>query len=102
MQEQQTEVVAESSPPTNLARDIALYTVVRLAMLLVVTAVIALCGVPLLVAAAVSVVVVMPLSMLVFGGLRRRVATGMVHRARRREQLRAQLRGDREHADDEH
>ncbi|GAB2656729.1 hypothetical protein GCM10027271_14070 [Saccharopolyspora gloriosae] len=101
VQEQRTASVTESAPPTNLARDIALYTVVRLAMLLAVVAVLALCGVPLLVAAAVSVVVVMPLSMVVFGGLRRRVATGMVHRARRREQLRAELRGERGQSDDQ-
>ena len=107
MQEQQSVQEAAPAAETHLARDIALYTLARLALLLAVTAVITACGVPLLVAAAVSVVVVMPVSMLVFGGLRRRVATGMALRSRqraaRREELRAQLRGDRdEPADHQH
>lgn len=96
--------MAEHAGPdgrTNLARDIALYTLARLGLLVAVTAVISACQVPVLVAAAVSVVVVMPLSMLVFGKLRRRVAAGMVHRAQRREELRAQLRGDRDESDDQ-
>ena len=85
MQEQQSVQEAAPAAETHLARDIALYTLARLALLLAVTAVITACGVPLLVAAAVSVVVVMPVSMLVFGGLRRRVATGMAERAAERK-----------------
>lgn len=83
----------------NLARDIALYTVARLGMVAAVTALLVQTTVPLLVALAVAVVVVMPLSLLVFGKLRRRVAVGMAERTAerraRREELRAQLRGDR-------
>ena len=85
--------------PSTLARDVALYTVARLAMLVAATVVLMLFQVPLLVAAAVAVVLVMPLSMLVLGSLRRRVAVGMAERAQqrraRREELRAQLRGER-------
>lgn len=82
----------------NLARDIALYTVARFGLVAIVAALLMLAQVPVLVAVAVSVVVVMPLSLLVFGRLRRRVAIGMAERTEdrrvRREQLRAQLRGD--------
>ncbi|MHA6805967.1 DUF4229 domain-containing protein [Salinifilum ghardaiensis] len=85
-------------PAARLAGDIALYTLARLGMLVVVAAVLTLLGVPFLVAAAVSVVVVMPVSMLVFGALRRRVATGIAVRKQarqaRREALRAELRGE--------
>ncbi|WP_092977204.1 DUF4229 domain-containing protein [Actinopolyspora lacussalsi] len=82
----------------NLARDITLYTVARFGLLAVLAAVLMLFDVPLLVALAVAVVVAMPLSLVVFAGLRRRVATGMAERAaersERKEQLRAQLRGE--------
>jgi ABC-type bacteriocin/lantibiotic exporter with double-glycine peptidase domain len=86
--------------PSRLALDVALYTVVRIGMLVVVAGGLMLCTVPLLAALAVSVVVVMPLSMLVFGRLRRRVAVGLAERSAarsaQREQLRAQLRGERD------
>ncbi|SDJ81242.1 Protein of unknown function [Actinopolyspora mzabensis] len=96
----------------NLARDITLYTVARFGLLAVLAGVLVLFDVPLLVALAVSVVVAMPLSLVVFSGLRRRVATGMAERAaeraERKEQLRAQLRGEADSVesdppvDDEH
>jgi hypothetical protein len=94
--EQPTGETSEVTP--NLARDIALYTAARFGLVAVVAVLLMLAQVPVLVAIAVSVVVVMPLSLLVFGKLRRRVAVGMAERTRdrreRREQLRAQLRGD--------
>lgn len=97
MQEQETSA-GQTPSSAGLARDIALYTLARLGMLVVAAAILMLFGVPLLVAAAVSVVLVMPLSMLVFGSLRRKVATGIALRAQarkaRRESLRAQLRGE--------
>ncbi|MEG9515086.1 DUF4229 domain-containing protein [Saccharopolyspora indica] len=68
-------------------------------MVIAVAALLMLAKVPALVALAVSVVVVMPLSLLVFGKLRRRVAIGMAERGAerkaRREELLSQLRGDR-------
>lgn len=87
-------------PGRGLALDITLYSLARLGLLVVIAAVLVLFNVPLLVAAAVAVVVAMPLSLLVFGRLRRRVAVGMARRAERRrarrEELKAQLRGERE------
>lgn len=80
------------------AVDIALYSLARLGLLAVLTALLLLFEVPLLVALAVAVVLAMPLSLFLFGGLRRRVAAGMAERAeqrrQRRERLRAQLRGE--------
>ncbi|MDA3628095.1 DUF4229 domain-containing protein [Saccharopolyspora oryzae] len=99
MQEQQESETTARGAKSTLARDIALYTVARFAMVILVAALLMLAQVPALVALAVSVVVVMPLSLLVFGKLRRRVATGMAERAEvrkaHREELLAQLRGDR-------
>ena len=97
MREQTSGTTADEAPATNLARDLLLYTLARLGILVVSAGVLVLLHVPLLVAAAVAVVLVMPLSMLVFGSLRRRVATGLAQRSQRRqaqrERLRAQLRG---------
>ena len=96
-EQQQVERADQAGQPS-LGRDLALYTVARLGMVVGVAGVLVLLGAPLLVAAAVSVIVVMPLSMLVFGGLRRRVATGLAERSAerkaRRDHLRAQLRGE--------
>ncbi len=87
-------------PGRSLAADIALYTVARFGLLAALAAVLVVFGVPLLVALAVAVVVAMPLSLVVFGRLRRRVAAGMAERSERRrlrkEELRAQLRGERD------
>ncbi|WP_265590308.1 DUF4229 domain-containing protein [Saccharothrix syringae] len=82
----------------HLGRDVTLYIGARLGMVAAVTALLVLVNVPLLVALAVGVVVALPLSLFVFGGLRNRVAQGLeVKQAARRaerERLRAQLRGD--------
>ena len=98
MREQSSGTAADELPATNLARDLLVYTLARLGILVVSAGVLVLLNVPLLVAAAVAVVLVMPLSMLVFSPLRRRVATGIAQRTaqrrEKREQLRAQLRGE--------
>ncbi|QGK72456.1 DUF4229 domain-containing protein [Allosaccharopolyspora coralli] len=69
-------------------------------MVVALAAVLLLFRVPLLVALAVAVVVVMPLSLVLFKGLRHRVAVGVEertrHRRARRDELRAQLRGERD------
>lgn len=82
----------------NLRRDLALYTLARLALVGAVTLVLVLFDVPLLVALAVAIVVGFPLGLLVFRGLNRRVTAGLVARGAERdahrERLRAQLRGE--------
>lgn len=87
-----------------LARDLVLYTLARLGLVVVVVAVVlgaaALFSaeIPLLVAVVVGVVVALPLSLVLLSGLRTRVNTGLeVVSARRRadkEDLRARLRGE--------
>jgi Flp pilus assembly protein TadB len=101
-EQQETEVAVSGAGQrrSGLARDITLYTLARVGLLVAIAGVLALLHVPLLVALAVSVVVSMPLAMLVLlRRLRARVAEGLAERARerkaQRELLRAQLRGDR-------
>jgi Flp pilus assembly protein TadB len=84
--------------PTGLGRDLALYTLGRIGLIVVVAVVLVLAGVPLLISLAVGVIAGLPLSMLVLRGLHNRVSTGLAHRsaARRaqRARLRAELRGE--------
>lgn len=91
---------ASQNPPTGsaLARDIALYSAARLALVSVVASLLVLAGVPLLVATLLALVVALPLSMVLLRSLRIRVSAGMaVAGARRRserDRLRSQLRGE--------
>jgi hypothetical protein len=82
----------------NLARDLTLYTLARLALIGAVTVLLVLFDVPLLVALAVAVVVGFPLGLLVFRGLNQRVTAGLAERGAdrtaTRDRLRAELRGD--------
>ncbi len=82
----------------NLARDLTLYTLARLALIGAVTVLLVLFDVPLLVALAVAVVVGFPLGLLVFRGLNNRVTAGLAERnadrVAARERMRAELRGD--------
>jgi hypothetical protein len=88
------------TPPTGsaLVRDVALYTVARLAMVVITALLLVLAGIPLLVSILLALVVALPLSMVLFGSLRARVSAGLTMRAARRraerDRLRRQLRGD--------
>jgi hypothetical protein len=92
--------VAPQTPPTGstLARDVALYTVARLAMVAAMALILVLAGVPLLVSILIALVVALPLSMVLLGSLRARVNTGLAvvgeRRRAERDRLRRQLRGD--------
>jgi hypothetical protein len=81
-----------------LARDIALYSAARLALVAVLALLLVLAGVPLLVSILLALVVALPLSMVLLRSLRLRVSAGMaVAGARRRaerDRLRDQLRGE--------
>lgn len=87
-----------------LARNLALYTLARLVLVVVVTAVIVLVArlvsvqVPLVVAILFAIIIAMPLSLVLFKGLRARVNEDIaaVDERRRRDkaQLRARLRGE--------
>jgi hypothetical protein len=93
-------VVAPQTPPTGstLARDVALYTGARLAVVAAVALILVLAGVPLLVSILLALVVALPLSMVLLGSLRVRVNTGLAvvgeRRRAERDRLRRQLRGD--------
>jgi hypothetical protein len=82
----------------NLGRDIALYTLGRVALVAAVTAVLLWFDIPLLVSVAVALVVGFPLGQLIFRGLNNRVTAGLASRGEarqtERDRLRAQLRGE--------
>ncbi len=91
-------VAPNASTGRTLARDIALYSVARLALVTVVALLLFLVGVPLLVSALLAMVLALPLSMLLLGRLRGRVNTGLAvvgeRRKAERDRLRQQLHGE--------
>lgn len=86
-----------------LARDVVLYTSVRIALVAVITALIVVATdvmgvpVPLLPALFFALVIALPLSFVLFKGLRARVVAGIAaidaERRRNKTELRARLRG---------
>ncbi len=99
--------MTEGPAPTSttaLIRDVALYTVARLALVAALATVIIFgaklfdVDVPLLVAGMFAIVIAMPLSTFVFPSLRKRVVADIVEvdkqRSRDKAELRARLRGD--------
>lgn len=95
-----TVVGAAHTPPTGatLARDMALYTTARLALISGLAVVLVLAGVPLLVSILLALVVALPLSMVLLSSLRSRVSAGLAvvgaRRRAERDRLRRQLRGE--------
>lgn len=93
-------MVTPQDPPTGrtVARDVALYSAARLALVTVAVVLLFLAGVPLLVSALLAVVLALPLSMLLLGSLRARVNSGLAlvagRRKAERERLRRQLEGE--------
>lgn len=92
----------QHSAPTGgaLVRDVAAYTLARLALIAVLAVALVLAGVPLLVSLLLALVVALPLSLVLFSGLRARVTAGLRVTAQRRraerDRLRAQLRGNQQ------
>lgn len=94
----------DSKAGRRLAIDLALYTLARLVLVVVLTAVIVGAArllsvqIPLVVAALFAIVVAMPLSLTLFKSLRTRVNEGIAavdaQRRQDKAQLRARLRGD--------
>ena len=81
-----------------VASVLALYGLARLGLVAVIAGLLLLAGTPLVISLLVALIVALPLSMLLFRGLRARLDTALaIARARRAEQrdaLRAGLRGD--------
>lgn len=82
------------------AVDLTWYLLARLGLVIVLTTVLVLANVPLLVALAIAIVMSMPLGLLLFRRLNRRVTAGLAARGERRKaeraRLRAELAGSRE------
>jgi membrane protein implicated in regulation of membrane protease activity len=83
-----------------LAAAVALYALARLGLLALIAGLLVLAGTPLVIAVLVALVVALPLSMLLFRGLRARLdgalAVARERRGAQREALRAGLRGEGE------
>lgn len=81
-----------------LAATVALYALARIGIVAVVAALLTLAGVPLLVSVLIGLIVALPLSMVLFRGLRARldraIAAKTARRGAERDSLRAQLRGE--------
>ncbi|GEL22137.1 hypothetical protein PSU4_10910 [Pseudonocardia sulfidoxydans NBRC 16205] len=87
----------EAGAPGNgpgLASTIALYAVARIAVVAVVAALLSLAGVPFLLSLLIGLVVALPLSMVLFRGLRARLDAAVEASRARRADVRAHLRGD--------
>jgi hypothetical protein len=98
-------VTAGRAPLGRAVADVVAYAAARLALVVVLSAVIyglgrllGLIDFPLIVAALLALIIALPLGMWVFTPLRRRATASMAaageRRRRDREQLRARLRGD--------
>lgn len=90
-------------PAPGLAVTVLLYVLARIGLVAVVAGVLVIAGVPLLLAVLIGLIVALPLSMVLFRGLRGRLdaalaATG-ARRSAERDALRARLRGDDGSAD---
>ena len=79
--------------PPGLAATIWLYTLVRIAMVALVAGLLVLAGVPLLIAVLAGLIVALPLSMVLFRGLRARLDEALAQARERRSGERAALRG---------
>ena len=81
-----------------LAVTIALYALARLALVAVVAGLLALAGVPIILAVLLGLIVALPLSMVLFRGMRVRLDTAIAvagaRRSAERDALRARLRGE--------
>ena len=92
------EPLAGAAAPPQLARWLAIYTLLRVAMLVVLAALLSLV-MPFILAALFAVLLALPLAWILFSGVRRRVNEAMavktaVRRAER-DRLRSALNGDR-------
>ena len=88
----------ESGRTHGLATTFALYALARLGLVAITAGVLAALGVPLVIAVLAGLLVAMPLSMVLFRGLRARLdaalAVSLSRRRAERSALRARLRGE--------
>jgi hypothetical protein len=85
-------------PPADLNRQLALYTLARVGLFVVLALILIFAHVPVVVAPVIAIVVALPLSMLLFRDWGQRVSAGLALRSAQRratrDQLRARLRGE--------
>ncbi|WP_232660640.1 DUF4229 domain-containing protein [Pseudonocardia sp. TRM90224] len=93
-------MTSSTSTQMGLPAAVALYALARLGLVAVVTGVLVVAGVPFLLALLIGLVVALPLSMVLFRGLRGRldsaIAAAGERRSAERAALRARLRGEDE------
>lgn len=86
-----------------LAATVAFYALARLGLVAVAAGLLAFAGVPIILAVLIGLIVALPLSMVLFKGLRTRLDTAIAvaggRRSAEREALRARLRGDSDSGD---
>ena len=91
-------------PPADLNRQLALYTLARVGLFVVICAILIFAHVPVVVAPVIAIVVALPLSMLIFRDWSQRVSAGLAARSAQRratrDELRARLRGEFSAEDD--
>jgi hypothetical protein len=89
---------AAPEPPADLNRQLALYTLARVGLFVVLCAILIFAHVPFVVAPVIAIVVALPLSMVLFRGWSQRISYGLAARKAirdaTRDQLRARLRGE--------
>jgi Protein of unknown function (DUF4229) len=87
-----------TSREPGLAVTVLLYTLARLGLVAVVAGLLVIAGVPVLLSVLIGLIVALPLSMVLFKGLRVRldaaIAVSGARRSAEREALRSRLRGD--------
>ena len=88
-------------PPRSLGVAVARYGLARAGLVVLVTVLLVLVGVPLLVALLVGLVVALPVSLLLFGALRRDLDLALAEAGRRRAAQKARLRARLSGADPE-
>ncbi len=93
------------APQPGLVTTVLLYLAARAGLVAVVAGLLVIAGVPVLVAVLIGLIVALPLSMVLFKGLRGRldlaIATAGARRSEQRDALRARLRGDEDSRSEE-
>ncbi len=88
-----------------LAVTVLLYTLARLGLVAVVAGLLVIAGVPIVLAVLIGLIVALPLSMVLFKGLRARLDTAIAvagaRRSAEREALRSRLRGSEDTASED-
>ncbi|HEX7658025.1 MAG TPA: DUF4229 domain-containing protein [Pseudonocardiaceae bacterium] len=89
-----TEPPEQRAVPEHLGRDLALYTLARIGLVVVIAALLTVAGVPMLIGIGIGVIAAMPLAMVLMRPLHNRVSAGLAARSANRHAERARLRAE--------